>query len=289
MQRRLTAILAADVAGYSGLMEADEAGVAAVDCALAIQGKTMLAEPGRDEATSIRYRIGINLGEVIVEGDDIYGDGVNVAARLQALAPVDGIAVVAHRAQPGGGQGGLHVRGSRRAHRRGGASFAGSTGRAPFLKRGRLPMSDEPSLAMTVRARSPNRCPRSHARVAPDAPWNREGLRDDSEYRDLGLAAATGGRIGVKHIRALKPMTAPTGWHWHDMTAHYVYVLRGSLTFRFAGVEGDVTLRAGDGLSQPAGVPHNVVARSDDLEVIEINEPAEYGTWNLPEPPAPWR
>jgi mannose-6-phosphate isomerase-like protein (cupin superfamily) len=124
---------------------------------------------------------------------------------------------------------------------------------------------------------------------APDAHWNREGLREDSEYRDLGLAAATGGRIGVKHIRALKPMTAPTGWHWHDMTAHYVYVLRGTLTFRFAGVEGDVTLNEGDGLSQPAGVPHNVVARSDDLEVIEINEPAVYGTWDLAEPPAPWR
>ena len=124
---------------------------------------------------------------------------------------------------------------------------------------------------------------------ADDARWDREGLRDDSEYRDLGLAAATQGRIGVKHIRALKPMPAPTGWHWHDMTAHYVYVLKGSLTFRFAGVEGDVTLRAGDGLSQPAGVPHNVVERSDDLEVLEINEPAEYGTWNLPQPPAPWR
>ena len=122
-----------------------------------------------------------------------------------------------------------------------------------------------------------------------DAQWNREGLRVDSECRDLGLAAATGGRLGVKHIRALLPMAAPTGWHWHDMTAHYVYVLRGWLTFRFAGVEGDVTLRAGDGLSQPAGVPHNVIARSDDLEVIEINEPAEYGTWNLPEPPPPWR
>ena len=124
---------------------------------------------------------------------------------------------------------------------------------------------------------------------ATDATWNREGLRDDSEYRDLGLAAATQGRIGVKHIRALKPMPAPTGWHWHDMTAHYVFVLRGSLTFRFAGVGGDVTLRAGGGLSQPAGVPHNVIARSDDLEVLEINEPAEYGTWNLPEAPAPWR
>ncbi len=124
---------------------------------------------------------------------------------------------------------------------------------------------------------------------AADAQWNREGLRADSEYRDLGLAVATGGRIGAKQIRALKPMDAPTGWHWHDMTAHYVLVLRGSLTFRFAGVAGDVTLRAGDGLSQPAGVPHNVVARSDDLEVIEINEPADYGTWDLTEPRAPWR
>ena len=132
MQRRLTAILSADVAGYSGLMEADEAGtlerlkinrstifdpcvaahggrvvkllgdgalvefgsvVAAVNCALAIQEATARAESERAEAKRISYRIGINLGDVIVEGDDIYGEGVNVAARLQALAPVGGIAV----------------------------------------------------------------------------------------------------------------------------------------------------------------------------------------------------
>src|SRR6266850_276137 len=132
MQRRLTAILSADVAGFSGLMEADEAGtlerlkinrsrifdpsvaaqggrvvklmgdgalvefgsvVAAVNCALAIQEATARAEPERAEAKRIRYRIGINLGDVIVEGDDIYGEGVNVAARLQALAPVGGIAL----------------------------------------------------------------------------------------------------------------------------------------------------------------------------------------------------
>jgi len=124
---------------------------------------------------------------------------------------------------------------------------------------------------------------------AERATWNREGLREDSEYRDLGLAEVTGGRIGAKHIRALKPMTAPTGWHWHDMTAHYLYVLRGWITFRFAGAADEVTLHAGDGLSQPAGVPHNVISRSDDLEVIEINEPAAYGTWDLAEPPAPWR
>src|SRR5438093_2403334 len=113
---------------------------------------------------------------------------------------------------------------------------------------------------------------------AHGARWDREGLRDDSEYRDLGLAAATNGRIGVKHIRAIMPLPGPTGWHWHDMTAHFVFVLKGSLTFRFAGIDGDVVVTAGSGISQPAGVAHNVVARSDDLELIEINVPAQYGT-----------
>ncbi len=53
------------------------------------------SDPARAEAERILYRIGINLGDVIVEGDDIYGEGVNVAARLQAIAPVGGIAVSA--------------------------------------------------------------------------------------------------------------------------------------------------------------------------------------------------
>ena len=131
MQRKLTAILSADVVGFSGLMEADEAGtltrlkanrssifdpavaahggrlvklmgdgalvefasvVAAVECALAIQEATAVAEPERGDRP-IRYRIGVNLGDVIVDGDDLYGDGVNVAARLQTMAPVGGIAL----------------------------------------------------------------------------------------------------------------------------------------------------------------------------------------------------
>ncbi len=134
MQRRLTAILAADIVGYSGLMEADEAGTlqrlkvnrsavfdpcvlahdgrlvklmgdgalvefasvtAAVNCALALQQATANAEPERAADARLRYRIGINLGDVIVDGDDIYGEGVNVAARLQALAPAGGIALSA--------------------------------------------------------------------------------------------------------------------------------------------------------------------------------------------------
>ncbi len=112
--------------------------------------------------------------------------------------------------------------------------------------------------------------------------FHREGLREDTEYRDLGLAAATGGRIGVKHTRALKPFEAETGWHWHDMDAHFIYVLRGWLKFRFAGTADEVVVKAGSCLSQPAGVPHNVIARSDDLELIEINLPAEYATVDLP-------
>lgn len=126
IQRRLAAIFAADVVGYSTLMAKDEAGtltalkehrralfdpaiaehggrivklmgdgalvefasvVSAVDCALVIQ-QALSAENG-----SIRLRIGVNLGDVIIDGDDIYGDGVNVAARLEALAPPGGISI----------------------------------------------------------------------------------------------------------------------------------------------------------------------------------------------------
>lgn len=117
-----------------------------------------------------------------------------------------------------------------------------------------------------------------------DASFTRDGPRADVEYRDLGLRAATGGRIGAKHIRAIKPFEKPTGWHWHDMDGHFVFVMKGWIKFRFKGVTGDVTVKAGGCLSQPAGVPHNVVARSDDLELIEINMPADFATCDLDAP-----
>jgi quercetin dioxygenase-like cupin family protein len=67
------------------------------------------------------------------------------------------------------------------------------------------------------------------------------------------------------------------------MSGHFIYVLKGWLKFRYAGVEDVVTVAAGSSLSQPAGVAHNVVGRSDDLELIEINMPADYGTWEIGE------
>jgi uncharacterized cupin superfamily protein len=121
----------------------------------------------------------------------------------------------------------------------------------------------------------------SKLKLTSDESFTRDGPRADVEYRDLGLSAASGGRIGAKHIRAIKPFEEPTGWHWHDMTGHFVVVLKGWISFRFAGIVGDVTVKAGSCLSQPAGVAHNVVARSDDLELIEINLPADYGTTDL--------
>src|SRR6476661_7434275 len=117
------------------------------------------------------------------------------------------------------------------------------------------------------------------ARSDPD--FTRDGPRADVEYRDLGWAAASGGMIGAKHIRAIRPFEAATGWHWHDMSAHFVYVLQGWIEFRYAGVDDVVRVGAGSSLSQPAGVAHNVVDRSDDLELIEVNLPAGYGTWAL--------
>ncbi len=132
MERRLTAILAADVVGYSRLMGKDEAGtlaalkahreelidprvaehkgrvvklmgdgalmefpsvVAAVECAVAIQCGMVERNAGVPEDKQIEFRIGVNLGDVIIDGDDIYGDGVNVTARLENLAEPSGICV----------------------------------------------------------------------------------------------------------------------------------------------------------------------------------------------------
>jgi len=130
--RRLVAILAADVAGYSRLMGADEEGtherlkahlrelvdpkiaehrgrivkntddgmlvefssvVDAVRCAVEVQRAMADREPEVPDEQRIRFRIGVNLGDVIAEKDDIYGDGVNIAARLEALAEPGGICI----------------------------------------------------------------------------------------------------------------------------------------------------------------------------------------------------
>jgi TolB-like protein/class 3 adenylate cyclase/Flp pilus assembly protein TadD len=132
VERKLAAILAADVAGYSRLMGADEEGthaaltalrrevtdpkirehhgrvvkttgdgllvefasvVDAVRCAVELQREIALRNAAIAKERRIEFRIGINIGDIIVDGDDIFGDGVNVAARLEALAEPGGVCV----------------------------------------------------------------------------------------------------------------------------------------------------------------------------------------------------
>ena len=129
VKRRLAAIMCADVAQYSKLMERDEDGtldrlkayrtimsalterhngrivntwgdaviiefvsvMEAVQCAVDIQNELSLRNAELPDLNRMEFRIGINLGDIMVEGEDIYGDGVNVAARLQEIAPKGGI------------------------------------------------------------------------------------------------------------------------------------------------------------------------------------------------------
>jgi class 3 adenylate cyclase len=129
--RRLAAILAADVAGYSRLMGLDEAGtaqalrdhrsaadplvaehggrivkttgdgvliefgsvVAAVQCAIALQELAAERNAGSPAERRMEWRIGVHLGDVLIEGDDILGDGVNIAARLEGIAEPGGICI----------------------------------------------------------------------------------------------------------------------------------------------------------------------------------------------------
>jgi adenylate cyclase len=132
LQRRLAAILSTDVVGYSRLMGLDEAGtlsrlnalrrelidptiaahagrivkligdgalvefasaVDAVTCAIEIQRQLREHDAGGSEANPIQFRIGINVGDIIIEGDDIFGDGVNIAARVESVAAPGGISL----------------------------------------------------------------------------------------------------------------------------------------------------------------------------------------------------
>lgn len=129
VSRRLAAIVSADVAGFSRLMEADEAGTLAtlkahravtfrkileydgrivgtagdsllmefpstanaVSCALAVQAIMLERNADVAEKKRMRFRMGVNLGDILIEGDDVFGTGVNIAARLQEMAEPGGV------------------------------------------------------------------------------------------------------------------------------------------------------------------------------------------------------
>lgn len=115
----------------------------------------------------------------------------------------------------------------------------------------------------------------SHAK---DAEWDR-GLRAFFEYRDLGIKDATAGKVIAHVIRAIPGVQAMPQRHHHEVEFQMVYVLKGWIKFDYEGV-GEVTLTPGTCVHQPPGIRHTELAHSDDLELIEIVSPAEFGTEN---------
>lgn len=111
-----------------------------------------------------------------------------------------------------------------------------------------------------------------------EATFTRKGLRAFWEYRDLGVADGTHGRVRATVLRALG--TCPeggTGWHYHELDFQMYYVLKGSLRTLVEG-RGELTFQAGDSWLQPPRTRHNVVYFSEDLEMLEVISPADYGT-----------
>src|SRR5918993_2279616 len=192
VERRLAAIFAADVAGYSRLISADEVGtlrtlaahretmdglvaehggriantagdsvlaefpsvVDAVQCAVAVQQKLGDANARLPDERRLRFRIGIHVGDVMVQGRDLLGDGVNIAARVQALAEPGGVWIsgkahdeiegkLPHLFEEKGEQ---EVKGIARPIRVYALADVGSTGKPKQVKA--LPLPDKPSIAV---------------------------------------------------------------------------------------------------------------------------------------------
>lgn len=107
------------------------------------------------------------------------------------------------------------------------------------------------------------------------------GLRAFFAYRDLGIATASGGRIGAHVIRAVPGEGAKPDWHTHSLDFQMVYVLRGWVEFEYADI-GHVRLEPGSSVYQPPGIRHREVAHSEDLEMLEITSPAVFETQMAP-------
>ena len=196
VERKLAAIFAADVAEYSRLMGLDEVGtwrrlqayrtildrliaahrgrifntagdsvvadfasaVDAVECAVAVQEAIEKENEDRPAAEQMRFRIGIHLGDVIVEGTNLFGDGVNIAARLQALAEPGRNLPFRRGARPDRLSAADCVDRARRAagqeHRRAGARLQGRRSARPRVSAVRPPRLGGDLVRMLVPARS---------------------------------------------------------------------------------------------------------------------------------------
>lgn len=124
-----------------------------------------------------------------------------------------------------------------------------------------------------------------------DTAYRGEGLRDFFLYRDLGIAAATNGKVVAQLVRANHAPEAGTGWHRHEAEFHIVIMLKGWARFMYG--ERETLVAAGDCVHQAPGIVHYLFDYSPDMEYLEIVGPADFksidvdGPCAVP-PPTPW-
>ncbi|KWF08094.1 cupin domain-containing protein [Burkholderia pseudomultivorans] len=124
-----------------------------------------------------------------------------------------------------------------------------------------------------------------------DTAFQGEGLRDFFLYRDLGIAAATNGKVVAQLVRANHAPEAGTGWHRHEAEFHIVIMLKGWARFMYG--EQETLVAAGDCVHQAPGIVHYLFDYSPDMEYLEIVGPADFKSIDVDGPcavpaPTPW-
>ena len=129
----------------------------------------------------------------------------------------------------------------------------------------------------TTTAKAAKRAKEFSVTHAASSKFEQRGLRNYFEYRDLGIARASKGKV-VAHVIRARPGKSPEGeWHSHDCALQFVYVLKGWIRFEYEGV-GELTMKKGTCFQQPPNIRHREISHSKDVEMIEIVAPADFRT-----------
>lgn len=132
----------------------------------------------------------------------------------------------------------------------------------------------------------------SHVKPA-DTAWRSDGLRDFFLYKDLGIEAATHGKVIAQRVKANMAPEKGTGWHRHEAEFHIVIMTQGWAKFMYEGQE--TLVEAGDCVHQRPGIVHYLFDYSPDMEYIEVVGPSDFTSIDMPAPdgasvpePTPW-
>lgn len=99
------------------------------------------------------------------------------------------------------------------------------------------------------------------------------GRREFFTYRDLRAKEGSEGKMHAQTMVAIKGMTEPTGWHYHECESQFLFILGGWIDMEFETGE-KIRLTEGDSLYIPGGMKHNETATSDDMELLEVSIPS---------------